>query len=167
MRRLGLALIATAAVATLGGCGKPQTTAPEGGTTTTAAPASPNPPSDSGRKALQAKLPAPYSTADLENGQARFALCASCHTLTAGGPNMTGPNLHGVFGRKAGAVEKFSYSEPLKASGITWDAAEIDKWIADPKAVVPATKMTFPGFKDPKDRADVIAYLMVETGFQP
>ena len=164
MSRLGPILAATVRAAVLSGCGKPQPAAD--GAATTAPPAAAAP-GEADRTALLAKLPAPYNTADLANGQAKFALCASCHTLTAGGPNMTGPNLHGIFGSKAGAVEKFSFSDGMKASGITWDAAQMDRWITDPKAMLPDTKMTFPGFKDSKDRADVIAYLMIETGFQP
>lgn len=114
------------------------------------------------KKALAA-LPAPYNTADLENGQRKFALCRSCHTITEGGPNMTGPNLYGVFGRTAGTAEKFNYSDAVKAAGFKWDAAHLDKWLADPRADLPGNRMTFVGLKDPKDRTDVIAYLMIET----
>ena len=113
-------------------------------------------------KALAA-LPAPYNTADLANGQRTFALCRSCHTITAGGPNMTGPNLYGLFGRKAGTVEKFNYSDVVKASGIVWDGPQLDKWLTNPRADMPGTRMTFVGLKDPKARTDLIAYLMVET----
>ena len=111
-----------------------------------------------------ASLPAPYNSADLNNGQSKFALCRSCHTITPGGPNMTGPNLHGLFGRKAGSHPGFNYSDDLKTSGITWDAASLDKWIEGPRAVVPDTKMAFAGIKNPKDRADLIRYLKVTAG---
>jgi cytochrome c len=166
MRHLGLTLAAAAVVAaTLSGCNKPATS-PQ---SQTAAPptAAPTPLSDEEMKALQAKLPAPYNTADLSNGESKFALCSTCHTVVEGGPNMTGPNLHGVFGRKAGSLSTFTYSDALKATGWTWDAAHIDTWITDPKAAVPTTKMTFAGLKDPKDRIDAIAYLMIRTGFKP
>ena len=162
MRRLGLMIAATAVAAAMSGCGKPQSASDSPPPAAAAAP-----PGDAERHALQAGLPAPYNTADLENGQAKFALCASCHTVAAGGPNMTGPNLHGIFGSKAATVEKFAFSDAMKASGITWDAGQMDRWIADPKAVLPGTKMTFPGFSDHKDRTDLIAYLMVESGFHP
>ena len=80
---------------------------------------------------------------------------------------MTGPNLSGVFGRKVAAKPGFLYSDALKGQTFSWDVAQLDKWLADPKAMVPGTKMTFPGFKDAKDRIDVIAYLKAETTPQP
>ena len=134
-----------------------------------ATPAAPSAPSAAESEAAEhaakalAALPAPYNTADLANGQRTFALCRSCHTITAGGPNMTGPNLYGLFGRKAGTVEKFNYSDVVKASGIVWDGPQLDKWLTNPRADMPGTRMTFVGLKDPKARTDLIAYLMVET----
>lgn len=166
MRHLGLTLATfVLAAAALSGCNKPTTASSSDTSTSTSAPAAPL--SDEEKKALLAKLPAPYNTADLANGESKFALCSTCHTLPEGAPNMTGPNLHGIFGRKAGATPGFAYSDGLKATGWTWDAAHIDTWITDPKAAVPGTKMTFAGLKDQKDRTDVIAYLMVGTGFKP
>ena len=80
---------------------------------------------------------------------------------------MTGPNLYGVFGRKAGTQPGFAYSDAAKQAAITWDAAHIDSWITDPRAVLPGTKMSFVGLKDPKDRTDLIAYLKVATSPPP
>ena len=164
MRHLALTLAAATLAVTLAGCGKTGSGSQPAGGTQAAAPA---PLSDAEKAALQAKLPAPYNTADLSNGESKFALCSACHTLPEGGPNMTGPNLHGVFGRKAASLEGFAYSDALKATGWTWDAAHIDTWITDPKVAAPGTKMTFAGLKDAKDRTDVIAYLMVQTGYKP
>ncbi len=166
MRRLGLTLIATAIAATLAGCGKSSTTAPAAAGDQAAAPSAPAPTADQ-MKALQASLPAPYNTADLDNGQAKFALCASCHTLSQGGPTMTGPNLYAILGEKAGVRAGFKFSDGMVAAGFTWDAAHLDTWITDPKVMIPGTKMTFAGMKDPKDRTDVIAYLMTQTGYKP
>ena len=115
------------------------------------------------KAALVAELPAPYNTGDIANGKNVFLICKSCHTLVEGGAAMTGPNLWGVFGRKAGTQPGFNYSDPMKAAAITWDAATLDKWITDPKGLVLGTKMSFVGLKNPKDRIDVIAYLKSET----
>lgn len=167
MRYLGLTIAVAAAVTMVAGCNKPASTPQETGaqpSATAPAPAALTP--DEVKKA-QAALPAPYNTADLSNGESKFALCQTCHTVVEGGPNMTGPNLHGVFGRKAASLPGFSYSDALKAAGWTWDPAHVDTWITDPKVAAPGTKMTFAGLKDPKDRTDLIAYLMIQTGFKP
>jgi len=134
---------------------------------TAPAPAAAVGPSDAEKAALLATLPAPYNGGDLANGQRKFALCRSCHTVAEGGPALTGPNLYGVFGRQAGAIADFAYSPAVKAAGFVWDGEHLDKWLADPRGFMPGTKMSFAGLKDPKDRIDLIAYLKVETGYKP
>jgi cytochrome c len=164
--RVAVSLVALAAGAMLlSGCGKKQETAeqPANPSESASAPAAPAGPTPEQVKAMVAALPAPYNTGDVTNGQTKFAQCRACHTPEQGGANMTGPNLWGIFGRKAGSVADFNYSDGLKKSGITWDAAQIDKWITDPRAVVPDTRMSFLGLKDPKDRIDVVAYLKTAT----
>lgn len=69
----------------------------------------------------------------------------------------------GLFGRPAGTVPGFAYSEAMKASGIVWDAQRLDEFLTSPIAYVVGTNMGFVGFPDPADRADVIAYLMQAT----
>jgi cytochrome c len=168
MRHLGLTLAAAAIAATaLAACNKSANTPPSGAGAASTPTAAAAPMTDEEKKAALAKLPAPFNTADLDNGESKFALCSTCHTVQQGGPNMTGPNLYGVFGRKAATLAGFSYSDALKAAGWTWDAPHLDTWITDPKVAAPGTKMTFAGLKDPKDRTDVIAYLMIRTGFKP
>lgn len=166
MRGPVLTFTALALAAGLAGCGKSsnqaQQNAPAATAEQPAAAAAPEA-TDAQLKAAQAKLPAPYNTADLANGQTKFALCASCHTIAPGGPNMTGPNLNGVVGRKAGSVAGYSYSDAVKNAGFSWDAAHLDKWLTNPQATLPGTKMSFMGVKDPKDRTDVIAYVMAEN----
>lgn len=124
-------------------------------------------PTDAQKAAALAALPAPYNTGDLSNGQSQFAFCRSCHTATEGGPDLTGPNLYGVFGRKAGSKAGYAYSDAVKNAGFTWDAEHLDKWLTSPRDFLPGTKMTFAGVHDPKDRIDLIAYLKVETGYKP
>ena len=156
------------AAALLAACGKPASTdqastaAPPPPATATASTAAAAPVSAQ-TKAVLATLPAAYQSADLDNGQAKFALCKSCHSVAKGGGNMVGPNLFGVFGRKAGGVADFSYSDGLKASGVVWDADTINQWIKGPSAMIPGTKMTYLGMSDAKDRTDVVAYLKVAT----
>jgi cytochrome c len=131
------------------------------------APAAPVQPTADQVKTLLAALPAPYSTGDLVNGKSKFTQCAACHTTAEGGPNLTGPNLHGIFGRKAGSLPDFAYSDALKTAGWTWDADRINTWITNPHAVLATTKMSFVGLKDAKDRTDVIAYLKTATSPLP
>jgi len=119
-------------------------------------------------KSLLAELPPAYANADLNNGRNKFELCRQCHTIVKDGPNMTGPNLYGVFGKPAATNRSdFAYSDGLKASGLTWNAAGLDTWITDPRAVAPRTKMSFPGMPDPNDRRDVIAYVKVASSGGP
>jgi cytochrome c len=129
---------------------------------TSAAPASAAPALTPDQQKMLAALPAPYNTADPAAGEAKFAQCRACHSIAKGAPNLTGPNLYGVFGQKAAEVAGFSFSDEMKASGMTWDAPTLDKWIENPKAVLPNTKMTFLGLKDPKDRQDVVAYVALQ-----
>jgi cytochrome c len=160
-------VIAAAAVLALAGCGPSGGSAPSNSQATTA-PAAPSVTlTDPQKKALVAELPAAYQAADLSNGEAKFALCRSCHTTSQSGDDMTGPNLWGVFGRKAGSKAGFTYSDDLKSAGWAWDADRIDKWITNPRAVEAGTKMTFIGMPNPTDRRDVIAFLKVQTSPAP
>lgn len=117
------------------------------------------------RAALLDALPAPWSEADLDNGRRVFARCRSCHTITEGGPNMTGPNLYGVFGRRAGAHPDYNYSTAVKQADFVWDGARLDDWLENPRTFLKGTKMSFAGIPDATDRRDVIAFLKVETGY--
>lgn len=169
MRLVTSTAVIFACAVSLGACSKggdtnTQTSTSAANTTMSTEAAAPAPAAPADQQKLLASLPAPYNAADLNNGQSKFAVCRSCHTITPGGPNMTGPNLHGLFGRKAGSHPDFNYSDGVKNSGITWDAAQLDKWIENPRAVVPGTKMSFAGLKNPKDRADLIGYLKVNAG---
>jgi cytochrome c len=87
------------------------------------------------------------------------AVCKACHQVGDNAKNAVGPVLNGLFGRKAGSVEGYNYSEPNKKSGISWDEATFTEYIKDPKAKIPGTKMVFAGIKDEKKIKDLIAYL--------
>ncbi|HWF77310.1 MAG TPA: cytochrome c family protein [Caulobacteraceae bacterium] len=157
-----------AAVLALAACGQPSSNTANTASASSSAPVGAPPAlTDAQTKALIAQLPAAYQSADLSNGEAKFAICRSCHTLPEGGEDMTGPNLWGIFGRKAGSKPGFSYSDELKNAGWTWDADRIDKWITNPHAVLPDTKMTFIGMPSATDRRDVIAFLKVQTSPAP
>ena len=96
---------------------------------------------------------------DAERGARRFEECAACHALEKDKESV-GPSLYGVFGRKAGEGADFRYSPALKRSGITWDQASMDTFIADPQASVPGNRMPYAGIADAAARADLIAYLV-------
>ena len=95
----------------------------------------------------------PHGNAD--RGKALYQNCTSCHSIDE---NDIGPKHRGVVGRKAGSLPDYAYSPALKASGIIWDEAHLNRWLTNPSAMVPGTKMYFL-INDPQDRADIIAYL--------
>ena len=103
-----------------------------------------------------------HAEGDPVRGEARFKDCAACHKLDAGA-NEVGPSLHGVFARKAGEIADFRYSPAIKRSGIVWTPETLDKFIADPQAMVPANRMPYAGMASADDRADLIAYLQNAT----
>jgi cytochrome c len=88
-----------------------------------------------------------------------LAACTACHTLEAG-KNGFGPSLFAVGGRKAASLPGYAYSDALKASGLTWDAATLDRWLSGPQKLVPGTRMPYAGVPDPKRRDDVVEFLM-------
>ena len=89
--------------------------------------------------------------------------CAVCHS-TDPGTNKLGPSLAGVVGRKSGSLGDYAYSPAMGKAGITWDKTSLDKYLSDPQAMVPGTKMIFPGVKDEGDRKALIDYLATLQG---
>ncbi|WP_338446578.1 c-type cytochrome [Pelagerythrobacter marensis] len=87
-----------------------------------------------------------------------FARCATCHQ-TAPGRNGVGPSLAGVYGAPAGHEATYAYSKALRHSGLVWDAETLDAYLADPRGVVPGTKMAFAGVRSAEERAAIVAYL--------
>lgn len=95
-------------------------------------------------------------------GEKAFAKCRACHQIGPTAKNMVGPRLNGLFGRKAGSIEGFNYSDANKKSGVVWSEgifATYIKYIKDPKAAMPGNKMVFVGIKNDKEIADLTAFL--------
>jgi cytochrome c len=111
--------------------------------------------------ALAVAASAARADGDAARGEKKFEKCAASHKLQRGEEGV-GPDLHGVFGRKAGTGSDFRYSPALKRSGITWTAQTLDSFLADPQAIVPANRMPYAGLADAGERADLIAYLQKE-----
>ena len=99
---------------------------------------------------------------DAKAGKKVFNKCKACHVID-NEQNRVGPHLVGIFGRAAGAVEGFKYSEVMANSGLVWDVENMAAYLADPKGFMPDNKMAFPGLKKEDDIADVIAYLQENT----
>lgn len=105
--------------------------------------------------------------ADAAAGRAVFeSQCAICHTIEMGGPTKVGPNLYGIFGKRAGATPGYDFSSAIEKAGkagLVWNAKSLDAYLADPQKVVPGNKMPFPGLPDKTERDNLIAYLAQET----
>lgn len=108
-----------------------------------------------------ATLPA-AAEGDAAAGEKVFRRCAACHAVEAG-KNKVGPSLAGLFGRTSGSVEGFKYSPAMAGAGITWDEETVDAYLTNPRGYIKGNRMAFPGLKNPKQRADVIAYLKSAT----
>jgi cytochrome c len=93
------------------------------------------------------------------NGEHMYRACAACHSVEPD-RNMTGPSLAELWNRKSGGLPSFPrYSPALKSAGIIWNDDTLNEWIRDPQHFIPGNTMTFPGIKEPRQRADLLAYL--------
>lgn len=106
---------------------------------------------------------APVRAADLAAGQKTFAKCRICHSIAAGAPSTVGPNLHGLFGRKAGSLPDFDYSAAMKTSGIIWNSDTLTKYLRDPRGFIPGNRMAFPGIDNDVELTNLIDYLKQAT----
>ncbi|MEO7170901.1 MAG: cytochrome c family protein [Sphingomonas sp.] len=112
-------------------------------------------------------IAARLAAADVAKGQASFAKCAACHSITSGGANGVGPNLWAAVGKAHGHVAGFAYTDALKGVPGNWTFEALDAWLASPRKYAPGTKMTFAGLSDPQERANVIAYMNAQGSNLP
>jgi cytochrome c len=106
-------------------------------------------------------IAADHPTGDAERGKALFVKrCTGCHSLDQ---DKEGPRLKNVYGRKAGSIDGFSYSDALKAASVTWNEETLDQWLTDTESVVPNNDMSFHVPKA-EERADIIRFLRVSSG---
>ena len=98
-----------------------------------------------------------------ESGEALYSRCLGCHSFEQ---HRTGPKHCGLFGRRAGSAPDYAYSPAMKRSGIVWNQASLERFLAAPTEVVPGTTMTYAGVADRSERAALIAYLK-EQGARP
>jgi cytochrome c len=101
-----------------------------------------------------------FAAGDPIAGKKLYSRCQGCHSIDV---NRVGPRHQGLFGRHAGSLEDYNYSEALKASGVIWDETTLDQFLTAPREFIKGTKMPFSGMKSPQERADLIAYLKQAT----
>lgn len=99
------------------------------------------------------------AAADPARGKGTAAVCGSCHTFDPDGANRVGPNLWAVVGRPVGGHRGFAYSPAIVRHGGAWDYATLDRYLAGPAKAIPGNKMAFNGIRNPRDRANLLAYL--------
>jgi len=112
--------------------------------------------------ALIMAAPAVAQEGNAEDGAEVFKKCRACHDVGPEAKNKVGPSLNEIIGRKAGTIEGFTYSEANKSAGgkgLVWTEDVLSKYLENPLAFMPGTKMAFAGLKDPQDRKDIIAFL--------
>ena len=108
------------------------------------------------------------ASADVAAGEKVFAKCAACHTVNQGGANGIGPNLYATVGEGIGQGKGgFAFSDALKSKGGNWSFENLDHWLTSPREFAPGTKMTFAGLGNPKDRANLIAWLNTQGSNLP
>lgn len=109
---------------------------------------------------LAVSPPGHPETGDPVRGEAIYGRCMACHALAY---NRTGPRHCGLFGRRAGSLPDFNYSDAMRHSGIIWDTATLDRFLTSPTTVVTGTYMGYAGVTDAQERADLISWLKQAT----
>lgn len=105
----------------------------------------------------------PYASASRSRGERQAAFCKACHSLDAGGPNMVGPPLFGLFGSEVGTRSGFEYSPVMRNADFVWTPEALDAWLAQPGRFLPGNRMMFAGVLNKEDREGLIAYLLEKT----
>ena len=104
-------------------------------------------------------------------GERAFQRCFACHSVDADEPaKLQGPNLSRIIGRPAAQLPGFAYSQAMRkeaAAGLVWDAATLDRYLADPDSLVAGTAMSVPPVRDPQERADLVAFLARSGPYRP
>ena len=101
-----------------------------------------------------------------KSGAMVFNKCSGCHAVGPGAKHKVGPHLNRVIGRVAGSLLDYDYSPAMKQAGrngLAWTAETLWAFLSNPREVVPGTKMSFPGLKDPTELADLIAFLATQN----
>jgi cytochrome c len=104
--------------------------------------------------------PGQAANGDPEHGAQIYQRCLACHSLEH---NRSGPRHCGLFGRRAGTLPGYTYSQAMKKYGVIWNEQSLNTYLENPLKIVPGTKMAYAGVKDPQERADLIAYLKKAT----
>jgi cytochrome c len=117
--------------------------------------------------ALMATASLPAQAQDAAAGQRVFNQCRACHVIENNGRNGVGPNLHGIVGRRAASIQGFRYSNNMRTlaeGGLTWDEANLRRYVTNPKDLVPQGSMAFAGIRNEQQLNDLIAYLKTQGG---
>jgi len=112
---------------------------------------------------LVAAASAARAAGDPEAGRRVFGRCHNCHSVDPKNDRMVGPNLHGLFGRRAGSLAGFHYSDAMRGAGFVWSEETLPVYIRDPQALVPDNRMMFPGLRSTREIEDLVAYLRAAT----
>lgn len=122
---------------------------------------------DGGEEEAEMTMAMAFPSVTVEQGEAVFRRCASCHTINEGGANGIGPNLWGKIGRDIASVPGFNYSSALSEIEGSWNFDNMSDWLARPAAFAQGTTMSFAGLSDPLDRAAVILYMNANGSNMP
>ena len=112
-------------------------------------------------------LAALLATADPAEGEKSAKKCKACHSFDKGGKNKVGPALYGIVGQSKASGTAFNYSTAMKEMGGEWNYEDLDSFLADPKGMLPGTKMAFKGIEKPTERANLIAYMLTKHDSPP